>query len=90
MTTEELRNLLVEKQQRMNELKGIMADSDNHAKKAKKLELDFAEAYPEDKVAYVAANEEYHRLEFDCEEIEEEIRRREEEELRNDDDDDDD
>lgn len=80
MTTEELKNLLVEKQQRMNELKGIMADSDNHAKKAKKLSLDFGETYPEDKAAYIAANEEYHRLEFTCDEIEEEIRRKEKEE----------
>lgn len=80
MTTEELRNLLAEKQQRMNELKGIMADSDNHAKKAKKLEVDFAETYPEDKVAYVTANTEYHELETVCMEIEEEIRRKEEEE----------
>lgn len=80
MTTEELKNLLVEKQQRMNELKGIMADSDNHAKKAKKLEVDFAETYPDDKAAYIAANAEYHELESACMEIEEEIRRKEEEE----------
>lgn len=80
MTIEELRNMLAEKQQRMNELKGIMADSDNHAKKAKKLSLDFGETYPEDKAAYMAANEEYHRVETECEEIEAEIKRREEEE----------
>lgn len=80
MTTEELKNLLVDKQQRMNELKGIMADSDNHAKKAKKLSLDFGETYPEDKAAYIAANMEYHELEDACREIEAEIKRMEEEE----------
>lgn len=79
-TIDELRNELIEKQQRMNHMKGVMADSDNHAKKAKKLEIDFGETYPDDIQDYTAANAEYHRIESEVAELEAEIERREQEE----------
>lgn len=45
------------------ELLKVMSDSDAHASKCTKLGLNFAETYPDDLAAYVAAREQYNAVE---------------------------
>lgn len=63
MTNNEKIETLRVLQEQMNECRSIIQESDARASKCVKLNLNFAEKYPEEQQRYELAREEYNRLE---------------------------
>lgn len=71
----EERNALMEDQLRQSE---IMKDSDAHACKCQKLGMNFQETYPDEYIAYIAANTKWHENEERIKELDEMVPEEEE------------